>query len=444
MAASDCDALALLVVRLESPTPPSGDLHWHPWKKSIGAETHGLPAEINLKSELESPFKRMPREDGWPYFNDHVERVLFPPGNEGRGRWLCCPDQTRLEFAMRDGGPVRIARIDLLERLASPLEIGCTFGLIHLSLLPSDDAGAPDTLNWARAISSLFRRPPFWSKLDLIREGRKTNLAVGRPVRALTESLFGDPDPNLERSLYTVVMAQSPQDCRGDAGLEREWRRALAKRLHEVKPSKEDDPEELNGERRQTYPIGPSTSLILGRHATLTLPTRINGKDARNLRSYWAESIIFGLLQQDGLEQFQNRLAAIEDPFDPEVQTLRHNWLKFRNVLWWSQLAANAEPPQELLKRLRNELGTERLFADLEGDLITYSEQQQANALANLQIYGAPFIVFGALITAVGLFDLTDRQFEISIAVAALIAIFASLFVRWKLTGRLLPQALVR
>jgi len=439
---SICDALAVLIVRLESSTRPDSSLCWHPWDQSIGAnKTHGLPADIARNSTSEAPFKRMPREGGWPYFNDHVERVLFPRGNKQGERWLCCPDDMRLEFAVGDREPTRTAHVDLLERLTSPLEGGCTYGLIHLSLMPSEQAGAPGTLKWAKAVSSLFHRSYEWSKLDLIRGDDRTSLAVWNPVRTLVESLFGDPDPHLERSLYTVLMAQYPSDHREDVERERDWRRALAKRWSEVKPPP-DDPNEPESEGRQTTRVAGATSLLLRRTAVFTLSKNIDGKYARNLRSYWAESIVFGLLQQDSLEEFQRRLAAIGNPLDPEVQTLRRDWLKFRNVLWWSQLGSDAEVPQELLKRLRNELGTERLFTDLEGDLATYSEQQQAEALANLQIYGAPFVVFGALITAIGLFEMSERLTAILVGASLLFAICAMLFVRLKLKGKLIPRAL--
>jgi hypothetical protein len=439
VAEPNCDALAVLVVRLESSTPPSKDLRWHPWEHAAGAGTDSLPVEINNNSTSESPFKRVPRDGGWSYFNDHVEQVLFPRENAKGGRWLCCPSEMHLEFVVRNGRPTRIARVDLLERLTSPLEIGCTFGLIHLSLQPCREADAPDTLEWARAISSPFRHYRGWSKLDLVRGKERTSLAVPRPIRALAESVFGDPDPNLERSLYSVLMAQCPADCRANSKEEGEWRRALAKRRYKVMPPSDDDLDASEHERRQTDRFAATTSLLLGRNATFTLSEAIDGEYARNLRSYWAESIVFGLLQHDSLEEFQRKLAAIGNPLDPEVQALRHSWLKFRNVLWWSQLAVSSGIPQAMLKRLRNELGTERLFTDLEGDLATYSEQQQAEALANLQIYGAPFVVFAALVTAIGLFDFTDRQLASLIGASLLVAIVASLFVRVKLKGRFKP-----
>lgn len=430
---ANCDALALLIVRLESGTPSAGELCWHRWDQATGAETHGLPAGIDRNSTSEAPFKRLPREGGWAYFNPHVERVLFPPGNENGGRWLCCPDDVYVDFAAEAGGPVRRARIDLLERIGGPPGLDSPLGLVHLTLLPADRRDSPDTLAWARAITSLFRHPYDRSELELRREGGRTDLAVRNPVRALAESLFGDPHPQLERSLYTVLMAQCPPDCRADVEREADWRRALARRRLAAKPANPGDPGEAAREARQTIRLAGATGLFAGRCAAFTLPDAVDGEYARNLRSYWAESIVFGLMQRNSLEEFQRRLAAIGDPLNPRVQPLRRDWLRFRNALWWSQLSDNTDIPQELLARLRTELGTEGFFADLEGDLATYSEQQQAAALANLQIFGAFFVVFGTLITAIGLFEPTHAELAALTAVSLLIALAAMLQVRSRL-----------
>jgi hypothetical protein len=230
-------------------------------------------------------------------------------------------------------------------------------------------------------------------------------------------------------------MAQCPPECRDDIERERDWRRALAKRRTEARPPRADEPNESERESRQTIHLAGATGLLLGRSATFTLRKPIDGEYARNLRSYWAESIVFGLMQQNSLEEFQQQLAAIGDPLNPAVQPLRRDWLRFRNLLWWSQLSGSREIPQQLLTGLRNELGTERFFTDLEGDLATYSEQQQAAALANLQIYGAPLVVFGTLITAIGLADPTGKLLAILIVASLLTAIAAMLFVRAKLKG---------
>jgi hypothetical protein len=430
---TDCDALGLLVVRLATPSLPESDFRWHRWDQATGAREHGLLTDIRSNSASKAPFKRTPIENGWGYFNAHIERVLFPAPGERGSRWLCCPDDLFVEFATTAGGARRRARIDLLERVTSPIDGGSTLGLIHLTLLPQEDADAPDTLRWARAITSLFRQHYERFELDLLRGDKRVDLAVRQPVRELVENVFGDPHAELERSLYTVLMAQCPPECRDDIELERDWRRALAKRRIEAAPPRADEPDESRREARQTLRLAGATGLMLGRSSAFTLCKPVDGEYARNLRSYWGESIVFGLMQQNSLEEFQRRLAAIGDPLNPAVQPLRRDWLRFRNLLWWSQLSGNTEVPQELLARVRHELGTERFFTDLEGDLATYSEQQQAAALANLQIYGAPFIVFGTLITAIGLFDPTEKLLAILVIASLLTATIAMLFVRTKL-----------
>jgi hypothetical protein len=283
-------------------------------------------------------------------------------------------------------------------------------------------------------VTSLYRQRFDRFVLELDRDDERIDLAGRNPIRELVGALFGDPHKELERSLYSVLMARCPAECRDDFKHERDWRRALAKRRLDGRP-RPDDADDSEREDRQTIRLAGATGLLLSRQAVFSLSAPIDGEYARNLRSYWSESLVFGLLQQGALEEFQRKLAAIGDPLSPSVQPLRRDWLRFRNLLWWSQLSGNAEAPQELLARIHNELGTKEFFTDLEGDLATYSEQQQTEALANLQIYGAPFVVFGALMTAIGLFDLTREAAIALIAVSLLLALAAMLFVRNKLAS---------
>lgn len=429
----DCDALALLVVRLDSDQPSAGDLSWHAWDEAFDAEPHGLDERVRLNPAGSSPFKRFPANDDWPYFNAHVNQLLFPPGNRRGARWVCCPDDLYLDLYRRDGSPRR-ARVDLLERVTTPLKPGCTFGLIHLSLQPTTESGAPDSLWWGWAIrTNLRRRSEPWRMVL----GPKT-LEPGRPIRALVEELFGDPHRYLEQSLYTVLMAeyaptkQVPSD-------EQSWRRALAKQRGSAKV-KAWSQQYQDKEDRQTVHYAGATGLVLGNCTAFTVTGPIDGTYARNLRSYWSESIVFGLLQQECLEDFQRRLAEVGDPLKPEIEDLHRDWLSFRNSVWWSQLSTSTEVPQELVSRLREELGTERLFDDLEGDLATYSAQQhrraedaQAEALANLQVYGSGLVVLTTLATIIGLFSASGeaRAFLVVLAVVASIAV--SVFVHAQL-----------
>jgi hypothetical protein len=421
----DCDALALLVLRLQSDRPADGELSWHPWNESPGAEQHGLPGEVGPRSGWDEPFKHLPGNDRSPYFDAHIERLLFPTADKDGGRQLCCPDRLEIEIGRRPGEPRRQARVDLLERLTTPLDPSSTFGLIHLSLLPTDEPDAPDALWWRWAVGSPFQKKGELSEMTLWQGDKRVGLEIRRPARALAEALFGDPHPRLERSLYTVVMARcaSPSDD--------QWRRELAV------PAKSHVFDELAEEReyRQTVSLSSTPGLLLGRSAVFTTDS-ITASRARNLRSYWGESIVLGLMQQDGLEEFQRRLADVGDLLDPYVKVLRGDWLKFRNVLWWSRLSGS-EIPQELVSRLRRELGTESLFGELESDLAVYSEHQhqvsedrQTKALANLQIYGSALVVLGPLLTAIGLFGWTDEKRAILVGASLLVAICVMQLVR--------------
>ncbi len=438
MARPDCDALALLIVRLDSDQPADSDLCWHPWDQAAWAQPHGLSEEVLQSPTQATPFKRYPSEhDDWPYFNAHVRQLLFPPRNEHGARWVCCPDDLFLDLRKR-GGSSRTARVDLLERLTTPLQPGCTFGLIHLSLQPTEDPEAPDSLWWGWAIRSTLRRANEPSRVVLRHRGERTELKQDRSVRALVEELFGDPHRYLEQSLYTVLMARCPEDF-SDPEDEEEWRRALAKRRGAAK-LKAWGHRDSEKEDRQTVRLAGATGLILGNCTAFTLTDPVNGVYARNLRSFWAESILYGLLQQECLEDFQGRLAEVGDPLKPEIEDLHRDWLSFRNLIWWSQLSSSTDVPQEIVFRLRNELGTERLFTDLEGDLATYSAQQhrvvedeQAASLANLQVYGSGIVVLSTLATMIGLVEARGELLVVLLACAVGFSIMVSAFVRAQL-----------
>lgn len=115
-------------------------------------------------------------------------------------------------------------------------------------------------------------------------------------------------------------------------------------------------------------------------------------------------------------------------------------WLAFRNVLWWSQIAMTTDVPQTLLNLLRAEYGTGRLFSDLEGDFATYTARrrwrvvgEQARALANLQIYGAIVAVIGSLATIAALARPTHILLALTVIVIILLGAAAGAFVRSRL-----------
>ena len=429
------EALALLIVRLENDRPRSGGLCWHRWNESPGAKPHGLPEDVRRSSTRERPFKNLPEAGAWHYFDKHVEQLLFPPRDSRGSRWVCCPNDLWLDLREVAGGPARRTRIDLLERVTTPLDPRQTFGLIHLSLLPTAENGAPDTLKWGEAVSATFNHGRQKFELTLIDGDRTTKVSSGRPVRTLAEELFGDPDSSLERDFYSVYMAQYPAALRDDPAGQREWRRALSQHRGEMQTQNQNGSDREREERQTLQMRGGATALMLGRGAAFSLRTPIGSSYARSFRSYWAESIFLGLMQQYALEEFQQRLADFGDRLSPEIGHLRQDWLKFRNVLWWSQLSRSAEIPQELMSRLRSELGTERLFTDLEGDLAVYSEHQHQEGLANLQIYGSAIVAFGPLATIIGLIGASGCLLALLLAGSVVFALCVMVVVRVQLKG---------
>jgi hypothetical protein len=426
------DAIALLVVRLASDQPAGGNLHWHDWKDAVGAEPDGVSEHAAKYPNSNPPFKRFPG-NGSRYFSPHVERALFPSsGQAGGARWVCCPDDLHLDL-LQFGQ--RTARIELLERLTSPIDRGGTLGLIHLSLAPGDEEDVPDTLSWASAIRSPLLRSNNPNSLSLRHGDHETELE-SRPLERLVEELFGDPHEDLDRHLYSAFWARYPPEIHRDVEAQRRWRIALATRSYKLDSDRLDSFDPLR-EERQTLRFGDTTGLVLGNCTVLANEHGMSGESFRSFRSYWTESLVFGLLQQDAIAEFQRRLAELGPSPHRErngrLRALHDDWLSFRNQLWWSQLSTVADPPQALLPLLQQEQGTGRLFLDLEGDMATYNdlhhrdvEDRQARALANLQVYGSAIAVLSTLGTLYALLDAHGVLLAI-LLVAALVLSFSVL-----------------
>jgi hypothetical protein len=451
VAGLECDALALIVVRLKSAKPTNGRLSWHSWHEAVGAEPHGLSPQASTNARRKEPFKRYPG-GGSPYFSPHVERALFPSNGS---RQLCCPGDLHLDIS-HSHRPTRTARIELLERLSTPLDSGGTLGLIHLSLCPSEEeeGDAPDgTLSWASAIRTTYLKPS--NPLGFVlRHGDEEIELRNRPLRRLVEELFGDPHPDLDRHFYTALMADYPSAAEyEDPELQREWRHALAIRSYGLSDERRDS-YELEKEAEQTIRIAGATALVLRNCAVFTGSKPIDGEAARNFRSNWAESLVFGLLQQSCIEEFPARLAEMgphpHKVNEEKLRKLHDSWLSFRNLLWWSQPSATADPPRELLALLRRAQGTDLLFRDLEEDMVTYSdlhhrevEDRQAAALTNLQVYGSGIVVLSTLATVYALLDAHGVVVAVLIATALTVAIAVPVIV-YRLLHHHWPDLLAR
>jgi hypothetical protein len=357
---------------------------------------------------------------------------------------LCCPTDLSLDIGW---GNTRRAKVDLLERLSIPLAPSHCIGLVHLSLLADTPQEPTGTLKWASDLRQTFPRggkPHFTLNGEL---GERT-LDGRRPYQALIAELFGDPHDEVERRLYSIFFAKEPEVPSGTvdrAAYLAGWRRALARgsrRTEDGVQAEQRDPQKAAAQRAS---LGAVEAVVLGRGAAFTAPDGIlDGSYARSFRSYWSESLVFALLQHDRLEHLAGQLAELG--FDPSAESLDHlydEWLAFRNMFWWSQLSTTTDVPQTLIKLLRAEDGTERLFSDLESDFATYTarrrwrmEDDQARALANLQIYGAAVAVVGSFATIATLLHPTHILLAVAVCMIITAGVAAGFFVRARLPAR--------
>jgi hypothetical protein len=447
----ECDALAILVVRLAGDAPAAGGLCWHPWHAAYDAGTNSLG--VRDRPHESSPYKQLPMGERYGYFAAHIRRVLFPqsPSHSTAGpsteRWLCCPTSLSLDVGW-EKERTRRARIELLERLSIPLAPASSIGLIHLALDSDGSSDPTATLKWANDLRKPFvdtGRPRF----TLVDEADEQRLATRRPLKDLVERLFGDPHEEMERRLYTMILAKEPARLAARPGeqetMSSGWRRALARGSRRTEEGVEAELRDPRKAAAQSTALGHVDAVVLGRAAAFTAPAKaFDGQYARNFRSYWSESLLFALIQHERLEQLAGQLAELGfDPSTASLDRLYDEWLAFRNMLWWSQLSTTTEIPQILVELLRVENGTERLFGDLEADFATYTarrrwrlEDEQTRALANLQIYGAAAAVIGSLATIAALLHPTGGLLTVAVCLIILAGLTGALFVR----RRLLPH----
>jgi hypothetical protein len=448
----ECDALAILVVRLEASRPTGDHLCWHRWYEAIDAGAYSLQAG---RADATPPHKQFPTLSRPQYFAPHVQRLLFPePQSSSKigassERWLCCPKDMSLDIGWKQDDQRR-ANIELLERLSIPRARSGSIGLIHLALQAEISGDPTGTLKWANDMRKTY---PRWGKPQFVLTGELGDRTLDgrRPYRDLVTELFGDPDDELERHLCAIFFAKEPVTTIPSEQTDRAadlaaWSHALGygsrRDTDHDTEGEQPDPQEATAQHAS---LGLVQVVIVGRNVAFITPNNLlNGEAVRNFRSYWSESLIFALLQHDRLEHLAGRLADLGfDPSTESLDQLYDEWLAFRNIFWWSQPSTTTNVPQTLVQLVRAEYGTERLFADLEADFATYAarrrwrmEDDQAHALANLQIYGAAVAVSGSLATIAALLHPTHTLLAITVCIVIAAGIVAALFVHRRLPRR--------
>jgi hypothetical protein len=434
------DAVAVLIVRLAGSAPSAGELTWSRWDDLAGHASAGIEPQAWEKAHQRHPYKKLPGAS--PYFMPHVERALFPPQADaagGGGRWISCPRGSWLDVTSIDGTRRR-SSIDLIERIATPLEHSGSIGLIHLSWTSPDRDNPEEALRWASDVRTTFAQGP---RPHFELSGELTSGLPGRrPVRSLVQRLFGDPADDMDRRLFSVFLVREPAALTPPAL--RGWQSALARRWSSIDDGVRLEAEAGEKAARQRRRFGPVDVIVVGSTATFsTASATFTGKSVRNLRSYWAETIAFGLLQQDGLQRHTSRVAALGvDPSGVEVDRLHADWLTFRNLLWWSHLSSGTDVTQDLIHLLRAELGTEELFSDLQSDFEAYTahrrqrlEAEHTRAINRLQTWVTATAVLGAVATLAALLSPHGATVIVGVILACLvITAVATLYVRRVLT----------
>jgi hypothetical protein len=431
-------AAATLVVRLaDGAARPDVSSGWHWWG---AVEDDDAPGSIGVagraRPQTEPPYKRYAQPER-PYFAGHVESVLMPSRGAGQaGRWRSCSSDALLVGAARQ--VTDRWHIDLIERVHVP--ISCThaaYAIVHFSLEETEDA---DLLEVVSRLRATFRKSEINSpRWELETNAGREEVRGRRPLRVLVERLIGPAHDEMERRSYWVLAAPHPETA-SEEGLQNDaeplevaaFRRALANHSRRVARGREailGDPEKA---QRQRLFVGPFVATVLGRATAVTSSRqRWDPGLLYNLRSFWAEALLMGVIQDDELDRLAARLADLgEDPLDSRLDNLHREWLSFRNRLWWSQLSPVTDVPTKLLEALRREQGSPTVFTELVGDFDSYiawrrqrSEDAQATGLARLQVYGASFAVVGAGGALAAIFASSLHGWGAQLAVVAGIAI---------------------
>ena len=374
--------------------PPRRANQWTHWRHAasiVPQAEHGDPHD-------DPPFKRYPGRR--QYFSTPAQETLFPAKDlSGRsGRWLRRPADCSVAFDLDGDREVKLG-VDLLEIVRVRLAPQISFGVVHLSV--DSELSAERMLATSRALATRYRpadeETPGLTFLD---GSEHTDLAGSEPLGELTAALFGDAHEFVATRAYIFAAAQVPADV-GDEQLAA-WRRALGQghKRSEAERAHERDPER---DWRRTEQFGPTEATFFGRSAALTFRDQPS-VSLRNVRSYWSETVLLGLLQHAYVEHYAVRLSQLGGvPLSSEVEQLYGDWLVFRNVLWWQHPSLTTNVANTLLRHTHSGLDTPALYGELESSFSTYVEARrnraqelESQALRALQVYGAAFAVVGS------------------------------------------------
>jgi hypothetical protein len=402
-----------LLVRLpDGHRPPSSEwIDWRHARRLVPQAFYGDPHD-------EPPYKRYPGTRD--YFAPQVEETLFPTRSSRSaqsGRWITRPVSWSISVGPGSAPTYELA-VDLLEIVRVELRPHIAYGLAHLNLVGSTDSNG--TLVCSRVLMTRYRATDETKPSLDLRVGADTHrLAGNKPLASLAEALFGGAHPNAGDQAYAFVAARIPDDVsENDVAA---WRRALGQGVDLARAKETLEREPAHDDHRMVR-LGPTLATFFGRTAVHTYQEHPSAA-LRNVRSYWAETVLFALIQHAYIETYAIELARLGgEPLGPEIDDLFVRWLAFRNILWWQHPSFITPVPRRILRRAQSELKTEPLYDDLATGFTTYvearrhrAENLESRALRALQIYGAAFAVVSTLaavmqVLGVSYVDTTEEQ----------------------------------
>jgi hypothetical protein len=434
-----------LLLRLADGYRPAlcGPEAWIDWRHAaslVPQSPYGEPGD-------EPPYKRYPADR--QYFAPQVREVLFPTRHvpEDCGRWLRRPVGSAILLGSGTEAELELS-IDLLEIVRVRITPHIAFGIAHVSV--TGEPTPEQMLTCARVLSTRYRPSEREEPYFATAAGSTLSVLGGTaPLSSLTAELFGSAHDTVALRAYLFCAVQMPIEQgdeqraawrralrwaaqrRTEQGDEQRaaWRRALAQgyALERAQETIARDPER---DKRRTERLGPHELTLFGRSAAVTYreePPSV----LRNVRSYWAESVLYALIQHAHIEHYTQRLSELGGaPLSKPVDELFTQWLAFRNVLWWHHASFTTDVPNRLLRQAHRGLETDALYAELEGSFSTYvdarrhrSEDVEAGALRALQVYGAGFAIVG---TAGAVMQVAGEQYldtttERAVAIAGLL-----------------------
>jgi hypothetical protein len=384
-----------LLFRLPDGHRPQGSewIDWQFGERIVPQSVYGDPHD-------EPPYKRYPGSHH--YFAPQVEQTLFPrptdPAEES-GRWIRRPVSWWLAVGPGHTPTYELA-VELLEIVRVELAPHVAYGVAHLNLV--GHSCMDDMLGSARALMTRYRATDADAPSFELRTGSDAQPLLGNaPLASVAQALFGGAHPNVGRQGYAFVAAQIPEDLPEEDVAP--WRRALGQggSLDDARATLEERP--AHDEHRMVR-LGPTLATFYGRTAVCTYQGDRSAA-LRNVRSYWAETVLFALIQHAHIETYAIELGRLGgEPLGPAIDELFVRWLAFRNILWWQHPSFTTPEPRKILPRARDELKTEPLYEDLATAFATYvearrhrAEDTESRALRALQVYGAAFAVVSTI-----------------------------------------------